>query len=85
MSGIVLLGVIIIGLLYWNDLHTLEKAKADRAEAEKELLYWEKIVQEHPDYRDGYLKESSLAKSLGQNELSQEAYTKALEIDPNLK
>ena len=44
---------------------------------------WEKIVQEKPNYRDGYLQLAILHYKIYENEKAKEYLNKALEIDPN--
>jgi len=44
---------------------------------------WEKIVQEKPNYRDGYLQLAILNYKIYENQKALESLKKALEIDPN--
>jgi len=46
---------------------------------------WEKIVQEKPNYRDGYLQLAILNYKIYENEKAKEYLNKALEIDPNFE
>ena len=85
LSGIVLLGIIVISLLLLTDFTALKIAANVRVKKEKELGYWTALIMKYPDYRDAYLKESAVAASLGKSALSQEAYAKAFTIDPNSK
>lgn len=49
------------------------------------IEYWEKIVAEKPDYRDGYLQLAILHYKLYENEKAKEYLQKALELDPNFQ
>ncbi len=55
---------------------------------EKKLLliskldYWQNILKNKPDYRDGYLQMALIFKELGLNDKANEAYQKAKNFDP---
>lgn len=52
--------------------------------ADQETIYqWEQILQERPDYRDGWVQLSASYYKAGNKEKAKEALQKALEIDPN--
>ncbi len=69
----------------WKKLASLwsEQKRQDPAEIRKEVENWEKIVQQYPNYRDGFLKIANLWQQLGEEEKAREAQQKALALDPN--
>ena len=55
-----------------------KKFYSDPNDIEKLIMAWEKIIEEKPGYRDGYLQLAYLYYQLYENEK-----TKAIELDPN--
>lgn len=55
------------------------------SEIRKEILEWEKIVSEKPDYRDGFLRLALLYYRIFAKEKARENLNKALAVDPNFK
>lgn len=49
----------------------------------KEIYFWEKIIQNRPDYRDAYLKLAALYSQLRENESARDYLQKAYVIDPS--
>ncbi len=47
-----------------------------------EITYWQKVLEEKPNFRDGYLQLGFLLYQLGEREKAKEAFTQALKIDP---
>jgi len=47
------------------------------------LMAWEQILQERPDYRDGWLQLSALYLKMGDKIKAKEALLRAKAIDPN--
>lgn len=47
-------------------------------------VYWEKLVNDNPTYRDGYIKLSIINWQLGNKLEARVLVNKALEIDPNM-
>lgn len=55
-----------------------------RINANQETIYqWEQILQERPDYRDGWVQLSASYYKSGNKQKAKEALKKAIEIDPN--
>jgi len=59
--------------------------EVERKQLLKDINKWEEIVDEHKDYRDGYLKLSILEYKLGNLQKAKNHLNKAFEIDPNSK
>lgn len=62
-----------------------KKQESDPEDIEKLIKYWEQIISEKPDYRDGYLQLALLHYKLYENEKAKEYLQKALELDPNFE
>lgn len=69
-----------------KDRREAEKAKeqADTAKKiENNITFWEMVVREKPNYRDGYLELTTLNYQLGRMATAREYWMKAKELDPN--
>ena len=75
-----------------NNFETAEKefnseeiilAKAEPDKIKKQILYWQKLAEEIPGYRDAYIQLSLLNKRLYRDFDARKFLEKALEIDPN--
>jgi len=62
-----------------------KKRYADPKDIQRLIDAWEKIVQEKPNYRDGYLQLAILNYKIYENEKAEEYLNKALAIDPNFE
>jgi tetratricopeptide (TPR) repeat protein len=63
-----------------------QKKKELSPEDIKELIkYWEKVVAEKPDYRDGYFQLALLYYKLYNNEKAKEYLEQSLILDPNFE
>lgn len=62
-----------------------KKHEADPQDIKKLIVFWERIVQEKPNYRDGYLQLAALNYKIWQNEKAKEYLKQALIIDPNFE
>ncbi|OGV89007.1 hypothetical protein A2Z41_02560 [Microgenomates group bacterium RBG_19FT_COMBO_39_10] len=60
-----------------------KKFYSDPNDIEKLIMAWEKIIEEKPGYRDGYLQLAYLYYQLYENEKTEEYLKKAIELDPN--
>ena len=77
------LSLLVLGTVYvksMGDLRDLEKA---RAGIQKELVFWEKVVEKHTDYRDAFMNVSLLQYQLGDMDGAKKSLEKALALDPN--
>lgn len=59
------------------------KYYSDPEDIKKLIAAWEKIIEEKPNYRDGYLQLAYLHYRLYENERAKEYLEKAIELDPN--
>lgn len=62
-----------------------QKQYSDPEDIQRLIATWEKIVEEKPDYRDGWLQLTVLYYKLYQNDKAKVALKKAFDIDPNYK
>jgi len=62
-----------------------KKHYADPKDIQRLIDAWEKIVEEKPNYRDGYLQLAVLYYKIYENGKAKEYLNKALEIDPNFE
>ena len=71
-----------------NDLELLRKIqniKNQPDEVERQILFWQKVVDQFPNYRDAYIKLAILNWKLYRPFDARKYLDKALEIDPNDK
>lgn len=60
-----------------------KKYYSDPKDIKQLISAWEKIIEEKPGYRDGYLQLAYLHYKIYENEKAKEYLQKALELDPN--
>ena len=60
-----------------------QKRYSDPKDIRRLISAWEKIVEEKPNYRDGYLQLAILHYKLYENDKAKEYLNKALDLDPN--
>jgi len=60
-----------------------KKLYSDPENIKKLIIAWEKIIDEKPNYRDGYLQLAYLYYKLYKNEKAKEYLQKAIKLDPN--
>jgi Tfp pilus assembly protein PilF len=65
-----------------NKLWEIKRAK-DPEEIRSEADNWQKIIDQYPEYRDGYLQLAILHLKLGEKEKASQALEKAAELAPN--
>lgn len=54
-------------------------------EIKKEIIFWEAVIQKQPNSIDALLNLHSLNKSLGADQIAQEFWQRAKDLDPNNK
>lgn len=59
------------------------KYYSDPKDVKKLIAAWEKIIEEKPGYRDGYLQLTYLHYKIYENKKAKEYLEKAIELDPN--
>lgn len=60
-----------------------KKYYSDPKDIKRLIAVWERIIEEKPNYRDGYLQLAYLHYKLYENEKAKECLEKAIELDPN--
>ena len=60
-----------------------QKYYSDPEDIRRLIAAWEKIIEEKPNYRDGYLQLAILHYKLYENEKAKEYLQKTLDLDPN--
>jgi tetratricopeptide (TPR) repeat protein len=68
----------------WEELWQ-RKIEAKPEDIRQLIAYWEEIISEKPNYRDGYLQLAILNYKLFENEKAKEYLERALELDPNFE
>lgn len=63
----------------------LKEAKEEPQKTCQEIAFWEKAIQEKPDYRDAYFQLAVLYSQLSQKEKAREYLQKTLKLDPNFE
>ncbi|MFH0863607.1 MAG: hypothetical protein V1858_00750 [Candidatus Gottesmanbacteria bacterium] len=66
-----------------SPLKILEEIKSEPQKIQNQISYWEKVIFEKPDYRDGYLQLAILNYQIYENQKAKGYLSKAIEIDPN--
>ncbi len=76
-------GILLI-ILAVNFLMPIPKINEEAQEkVKKEIIFWQKTVEEFPGYRDGYLKLAILNWKIYQNDEAKNFLEKARTVDPN--
>jgi hypothetical protein len=83
LCGFLIMGIAIVGWDTKETMGILNKVRGEREYTKKEYTYWKSIVQKYPDYRDGYLKLSTVATKLGETHEAEYYMKKVYELDPN--
>lgn len=73
----------ILGVQYVSLAQEYTVLQKERARAEEEVVFWEKVVEKYPDYRDAYFKIALLEYQLGNTQKSKDYLQKTLGLDPN--
>lgn len=62
-----------------------EAVYAQREKLQKDVVFWEEVVQKHSGYRDGYFTLALLEYRLGDKEKAKSYLDKSLALDPNFE
>lgn len=87
----VLLLIALSTIIYFAGLQTYrhyqekEKVMSERKTILTRIAYWQKVVTEKKDYRDGYFQLAVLLYRLGRKEQAKMYLGQALKLDPNFE
>lgn len=56
-----------------------------RETRDAQYRYWRMVIEDHPDYRDGFVRLAMLAYQLGERNKSREYIEKIRALDPNFE
>ena len=70
-------------MVLWYNIRQQESFSQQRAQAQKEVSYWEGVANKYQGYRDVYYRVAALQYKLGNIAESQKFIKKALDLDPN--
>ena len=73
------------GIDLTRHVRELQQIQSERQKVAKEIEYWEDVVAEHQDFRDGYFKLALLEYRLGNTNRAEYYVQKTLALDPNYK
>lgn len=62
-----------------------QKRYSDPKDIQRLIIAWEQIINDKPNYRDGYLQLAYLYYKLSEDGKAKQALQKALELDPNFE
>lgn len=62
---------------------TKQSSPIEEENTKRDYEYWKTIIQDHPDYRDGYIQAAIRAYQLGMISEAKKYLEKARSIDPN--
>ena len=85
VSLLIFLGIITVSIDLYMNYKTGQRYLAERSKIEKEVTFWDSVVQKYPNYRDAYFKLAVLNYQLKNFGKSREYLGKVLRIDPNFK
>lgn len=85
VSLFVLTGIVLQGVRLHDTLSQVELAKQERVKLTKQLAYWQDIVRQYSDYRDGYFEIATLQYQLGEVNQAKKSLEKVLALDPNFE
>lgn len=65
------------------DLQIIKNLEGQPEEIKKQIIFWQQVSQDYPNYRDAYIKLAILNWNIYRLFDAQKFLSKALEIDPN--
>lgn len=84
-SILIILTILVVALDLSNNYIRNQKYIGERESIQKEIRFWESVLQKYPDYRDAYYELAVLNYRLKDIDKSRKNINKALRIDPNFK
>lgn len=80
---LVLVGI--VGLDIRNNVLEKQRVEQERVVLTQQRAYWEHVVAEHHDYRDGYMQLALLSYQLGNTNDARLYVERVLSLDPNFE
>lgn len=84
-SGLLIIAIVLQSISLLNNIQEEKRLRSTHDKTVAELKYWEQIVSQYKDYRDGYFKLASIEYRLGNVEASRVYLKKTLDLDPNFQ
>lgn len=85
LSGIILIGIMLQGVLLRQNLQRIDTLRQQRTKITQELTYWQNIARQYANYRDVYVRMATLYYQIGEKEQAEAVLKKALSLDPNFE
>ncbi len=85
VSGCVLLLIVMQLVDVRENYFALKQVQFDRTHVLAETLYWQKVIQKYPSYRDAYFRLAVLANSIGEKDQARAYLLKTIELDPTFE
>lgn len=82
---VLVLGVVATTKNVLDRVEERKRIQAERVAVERQVAYWQDVVEKYQNYRDGYIQLAALEHQLGNNEKAKEYIKKALDLDPNFE
>jgi tetratricopeptide (TPR) repeat protein len=79
------IGIVVASFFLYNAIKERQQVETEKEKVMQEINYWENVVSEHKDYRDGFFKLALLEYQIGNKQKSWEYLQKSLELDPNFE
>ena len=83
ISGFLLMAIMLKGITLFTTIGELQAADKQKQTLAWQQVYWEKVAQEHPGYRDAYFQLATLSYRLGEKVKATEYLDQAMKLDPN--
>lgn len=85
VSTFLIVAIMLKGVTLFTNIGELQAAEQQRTTLKEQQHYWEKIVKEHPDYRDAYFQLAVTSYQLGEKKVAKEYLDKTLMLDPHFE
>ena len=81
--SILILQLVQLGQMLYKNYYDAQLKKAQKRTIEAEIMRWEQIVRDRPNYRDAYFELAVLTYRLGHLEETKKYLARVFELDPN--
>lgn len=85
LSGFIMMAIVLKGYFLYQGLTGLVKTQNERARIQREISYWQTVLNRYQGYRDGFYRKAVLEYKLGNFKDAQKDLDKALSLDPGFK